>query len=279
MKKQNLMEIISNSEVYSSIYKTTDYSLFGYITGNRQTSNTNIKRIIDSLKTKQIEEVAIIVGYDPNPVDGKHLKIIDGQHRFESCKKLNLPIYYVIRENFDINDLNKSLADVELLNTASETWDINNFMVSKATLGDENYIRYMKIKNKHNFEHEVIFYLLNLKDDRKKIGFAEFKNGELKLNEEDMYWLDSKLNFLSLFSDKIGEKGKRYYFKALTDVIMVEGVDVKRLTTKVLSENWEVPISKSKEYSLRIIQSRYNHKYTNKLMGLLDDGKKTKIFI
>jgi hypothetical protein len=89
--------------------------------------------------------------------DGKPYKIIEGQHRFTACSELGLPVSFIIREDFDIEVMEKSLSIVELLNTASKTWDITNFMYSKCLLGIEPYILYNKLFEKYNlFEHENI---------------------------------------------------------------------------------------------------------------------------
>ena len=260
MKNLTLDDVLSQSSEYSKIYETTNYDLFGRIKANRDIVANNLKKITESLKTKQIKEACVIVGFDPQPSDGKPLRIIEGQHRYEACMNLGLPVPFTIRRDFDMTELSKSLSDVELLNTASETWDVSSFMISKATLGDESYINYNNLKNKFPFEHEILFYLMNGNPDRSRISYQDFKDGKLKLSNEETEWLDKKLSFLQEFLVKLKEErvGKRYYLKALFELSMVESIEWKRLKQKLLHSEYSWPSSKSIKYSLDTIRDLYN---------------------
>ena len=83
-------------EVYTSVMKTTNYDMFKFMEGNRQTNSSNLNQIIESMKEKQL----II----PITVNEK-FEIIDGQHRFKACKYLGLPVYFIIEKGvlyFDV---------------------------------------------------------------------------------------------------------------------------------------------------------------------------------
>ena len=102
MKNLTLDDVLSQSSEYSKIYETTNYDLFGRIKANRDIVANNLKKITESLKTKQIKEACVIVGFDPQPSDGKPLRIIEGQHRYEACMNLGLPVPFTIRRDFDM---------------------------------------------------------------------------------------------------------------------------------------------------------------------------------
>jgi hypothetical protein len=283
MKKvlnKSIENVSTQFKKIGEILETKNYSLFGYVRGNRELNETNLKKIIQSFSKKKINEIAILVGYVPEDPNGKIFHILEGQHRFETCKNLKLPVSFVIYKDYNPNLMEESLGVIELLNTASKTWDVNNFMVSKATLGNESYKRYLTIKNKYPFEHEILFHTLNLKTERKKITFTEFKEGTLEFSEEDMVWLEDKLNFLSKFSKKIEESKSvsRYYYKALIDVSMLENLNVTRLVERFNSLTWELPFSRSKESCLSIIQGRYNTKDKHKIQ-LITDGKTSRLML
>ena len=281
MRNLTLDDVLSQSSEYSKIYETTNYDLFGRIKANRDIVANNLKKITESLKTKQIKEACVIVGFDPQPSDGKPLRIIEGQHRYEACMNLGLPVPFTIRRDFDMTELSKSLSDVELLNTASETWDVSSFMISKATLGDESYINYNNLKNKFPFEHEILFYLMNGNPDRSRISYQDFKDGKLKLSNEETEWLDKKLSFLQEFLVKLKEErvGKRYYLKALFELSMVESIEWKRLKQKLLHSEYSWPSSKSIKYSLDTIRDLYNKGINKKLIYIYDSGKGFKITV
>lgn len=264
----------SQFKVVGQVYETDNYSLFGYIRGNREISSSNLKKVTESLKKRRIKETSILVGYVPDDKDGKIFHILDGQHRFESCKKLGLPISFVIYEDYNPSDMDKSLGVIELLNTASKTWDVSNFMISKATIGNVNYQRYAELYNKYSIEHEVIFYIF-AEITKKKTNFNEFKEGKFELTEEQAKKIDEKLKFLTNFSIKIGDKGKRYYYKALIDVSMVPNLCVERLIERFNDKKFELPDVKKINDAIVIIRKRYNGKDKHK-MELLTKGENLK---
>ena len=261
---ENLNGVLEGMTTYSIVYVTSKYELFGFISGNREINPSNLEKIKESLKTKQILESAIIVGYSPNDPEGKIFKIIEGQHRFTACMQLGIPFSFIIRKDFDINDYTKSIADIQLLNTASKEWDVTNFMGSRATLGEEPYVRYKKIYDKYKsrndggFEHEIIFYILNKIEGRKKVSHKSFKEGSLIFTENDMVYLDNKLKDLSEYLPKIVESGKRYYLKALSDILDLD-IDKKRLSAKLIMYGKDIPFSKQKEFSIKfLVEKVYN---------------------
>jgi methionyl-tRNA formyltransferase len=75
---ENLNDILDGMTKYSIVYVTSKYELFGFINGNREINPSNLEKIKESLKTKQILESAIIVGYSPNDSEGKIFKIFRG---------------------------------------------------------------------------------------------------------------------------------------------------------------------------------------------------------
>ncbi len=281
--KFKMEDVLAESSEYSKIYETTNYGLFGFINANRELVDANLNRIRESLKTKHLKPSCLIVGFDPNPNEGGPLKIIDGQHRYKVLKELALPITYTIWEDFDMNILEKSLGDVELLNTASEVWDITAFMMSKATLGVKSYVNYQKLKMSHGgrFEHEIIFYVMNGKPGRTRMTYQWFKDGKLELDDTDTLWVFEKLNFLNEFSDKISkqEVGKRYYLKALFELSMVENLNIDRIKEKILYSNWQVPSSKSISFSLDRIRDVYNKGITRNKIYVYDSGKGFKVMV
>ena len=276
---KNLNDVLNGmSTAYSTVYVTSNYELFGFISGNREISQPNLEKIKESLKTKQILESAIIVGYSPNDPEGKIFKIIEGQHRFIACKQLGIPFSFIVRMDFDINDHSKSIADIQLLNTASKEWDVTNFMGSRATLGEESYVRYKNIYDKYKsrndggFEHEIIFYILNKIEGRKKISHKSFKEGLLTFSENDMLYLDGKLKELSEFLPKIIESGKRYYLKGLVDILELS-IDKKRLSEKLITFGKEIPFSKQKEFSIRfLVEKVYNQSLKSKKIYIYRAG-------
>lgn len=273
-QKRMSFPIYGSVQELTKVYVTKDYHLFGFIKGNRKIDPTNLNNIKESLSKKQILESAIIIGIDDVSNDGKPYKIIEGQHRYTACCELGLPVSFIIREDFDIKVMEKSLSIVELLNTASKTWDITNFMYSKCLLGIKPYILYNKLFEKYSsFEHENILSIINkYRDDYKYIWFQQFKEGELLLTDEMYEKVDRDLGILNSMVPSIINSGKRQYTKALTNIIYTPSLDVERLVTKMLKYG-DLPISKTVDKCYEIIvKDVYNKGLSkNKLYGMIGD--------
>ena len=70
------------NEVVTEIRKTNNYPMFKNMIGNREIKDKNYKKLIRSMSEKQLI-IPILVN--------EKLEIIDGQHRFNACKTLQLP--------------------------------------------------------------------------------------------------------------------------------------------------------------------------------------------
>ena len=90
---------------FNHVYTTNDYTLFTSIDGNRTKNKLHIKRLKQSIKENYLFTVIIV---------NENYEIIDGQHRFDVIKELNLPLYYIICEGY-------GLAEVHILNQISKT--------------------------------------------------------------------------------------------------------------------------------------------------------------
>jgi ParB-like chromosome segregation protein Spo0J len=82
----------------NKIQVSEDYSSFKRIDGNRTINKAQVKKLYDSFNENPGLASAV-----PIVVNDK-MEIIDGQHRFESLKKLNLPIYYYEVEGLKLQE-------------------------------------------------------------------------------------------------------------------------------------------------------------------------------
>lgn len=118
--------------VYTSVMKTNDYSLFKIMDGNRRTNSANLNQIIESMKEKQL----VI----PITVNEK-FEIIDGQHRFKACEYLGLPVYYIMQQGYDINDVIRANVN------GGRKWFDADYLHRYCDLKDEKYLKVSEIIN------------------------------------------------------------------------------------------------------------------------------------
>jgi len=143
--------------------KTNDYSRFKFLKQNRDLKEKNVLKIINSIK-----EWGVIPGR-PILVD-ENFFIVDGQHRFEAIKRLELPLEYEIIAG-DI--IGKTMA----LNSNQEQWRIIDYINSYSEQGIDCYRLFLKFKEKHNLSLEICISLtikrsLTSNDVRKGLLFT-----------------------------------------------------------------------------------------------------------
>lgn len=140
---------------------TNDYDMFQTIEGNREVNKLHVKRLKDSISEKYIT-VPIIVN--------EKNQIIDGQHRFQSAKELEKPVYYI-----KVNGL--GLKDVHRLNTNTKNWTADAYLDGYCRLGFQDYIMYREFKNKYGFGHNETNAILSNKQRMGGSKNQAFKDG------------------------------------------------------------------------------------------------------
>lgn len=155
------------NNVVNTVHKTSDYGLFNDIFGNRKIAKHHISNIKQSFSEKQIEAPIIV---------NEKYEVIEGQHRFRSCKALELPIYYIVLAGLE-------LEDVQRLNANSKNWNLSDHCHSFCVRGFKEYITYRDFKAEFKFnENETIAILEDVNDKNKtRVLWAKFKSGKFKV--------------------------------------------------------------------------------------------------
>lgn len=149
--------------------KTTNYDMFNYMKTNRSINNGLVNRII-----KSINDIGYISSR-PIIVDS-NMTIIDGQHRFEACKELSLPIYYEI-ENVD---LNKAMI---ALNMNQQIWRLNEYIESYANSGIECYQKLRDFEKQYKLTNtNAIIIFVNTGNANNKLTKTIQSGSEFNIN-------------------------------------------------------------------------------------------------
>jgi hypothetical protein len=150
--------------------KTKNYNLFGYMKSNRSINNGLVERLVKSInEIGYIESRPVIVNED--------MIIIDGQHRFEACKRLELPIVY------EVSNVDMAKAMVAL-NMNQQIWRLEDYVNSYAAQGRECYIYISNFENKYKLG--ISNSLLLCTDKLLRKG-AEIRNGKDFLIAKDAH--------------------------------------------------------------------------------------------
>ena len=272
-------QVAQSSTILTPIYTTTNYSMFGHIGGNRNLDNSNLNKIKQSVSKKHIKTNAVICILDnTDPI--KPLKIVDGQHRFKACKELNIPVSYVIDGSLTMASI---LNDITLLNTASKEWDVSDFMRSEAQKGNQNYILYSSVYGQYftSFDHESLFYILNSDVNRTcpKISYPSFKAGELQFDQSDYNYLVQRINDISQFNHYNEMGGKRYYQKALNQLLNTRGFNMNQMLAKLQARQSTITKCTTVDGALKQLADIYNYKIQSGRILFLGAGGKIEDII
>lgn len=158
--------MISQEDIcVNRIYQTYDYKKFSYVKNNRELNYKHVEKIKKSIVTNDKTRVNPII------IDFK-FKIIDGQHRFEACKELNKPIYYIIDAEFNNDDL-------MFININRKNWTTDQYLEWYIKEhNNPNYITFKNLRDFYKVSSNVVMYTL-LPGDNKA---DRFRNGELKIS-------------------------------------------------------------------------------------------------
>lgn len=150
------------------IKKTSDLSQFKRHKNNRAIDDQNLKKIIFSIKAKNLLE------YRPILVD-KDMFVIDGQHRLEAARSLAMDIYYQIKDESDAED-------IVLLNANQKSWSRQDYIQYYVSKGNKTYVSLARFAKKNNMkEVEILHYLGQIDSIRAhsvRRGELEFPEGE-----------------------------------------------------------------------------------------------------
>lgn len=245
----------------TEIKQSVLYDSFKKLNGNRQIDLKNLGQLVESIKKQNnLPLHPVIVNTE--------MYVIDGQHRLEAAKLLNVPIYYIVSTESKDEDIYKHLISV---NVNQKKWSLEDFF----------HLYAEKYKNLHYQEFLDLMKLLGLRP-KGLIGLLfgpqtsklieEMKNGELKMpqNKEisshicNSYFAFKefvearKIKPLSMFTT--------HHFSYAFRMLLLNGsCDIKTFFSKLENRWFELqPKGTAKDYFNMLI-SIYNWKNGNKI--------------
>jgi hypothetical protein len=228
----------------NQIIETSDYSHFKIMKGNRCVDMQQVSRLMNSIKEKNLMHIHPIIV-------NKAMEIIDGQHRFMACQKLNIPVFYIVQ-----NDL--ELRDVQLLNQNAKNWDIYDYLESYIAMKIPVYIAFKYFITKHNISAQTGIALLGSTSNDNYKGWDAFRKGNfIPRNPKQADTWMCMINDFQPFYEKYK---RRSFIAAMIQIFKLEGYDHKQMLHKLsLQPTSLVDCTTSKNYVL-LLEKIYNHK-------------------
>jgi len=126
------MGTITGQDTGIRVYMTYDYEQFRPLKGNRDIDKTHIKRLIKSVTNAGMLVAPIIVNNKG--------EIVDGLHRRDTAKATEAPLYFIIVDDYDIEEM-------KILNQCHKGWTGDSFLSLFSGLGNQEYIKLKKYKD------------------------------------------------------------------------------------------------------------------------------------
>ena len=124
-------------------------------------------------------------------LDGTKIGVVDGQHRYISCKLERVPMYYQVVDTLTLDDIPRAAA-------VQSSWKMKDFIHHHATQGKQQYMLFSSYMERNNFAPSSTLTILC--GDRSKHTVNRLKNGELNITR---HWAEA-----NAFADAIGELGE-----------------------------------------------------------------------
>lgn len=166
------------------VERTTDYSKFKMLKANRPLTESHVSGIMKSIEVNGswLQDEPVLVNED--------LEVVDGQHRLEAHRRLELPVYYTVVYGVGIER-------AHVMNRARRNWTLVDWMNSYANGGNSNYVRFVKLfEDNEEFRPAVIMCACADKPLAKSLA-KSFRAGDFILNEDDAKRTQQRLDMLA----------------------------------------------------------------------------------
>lgn len=229
----------------NKVYRTTNYSLFKRLEGNRDISLVRVNKIIKSIKK---------VGYVQSPIIvNENHEIIDGQARRSALESLGLPVDYIVVMGVGIDEC-------IAMNINQSNWGMLDFVESYAELGNESYIYLLNLMKEYLSDIKMQAIVSSLTGlfaiNKEQIKSGDFKTTMQEYNKARKI-LDYVRRFVPIISRLEGRTEQMYL--ALVFCFRLKDIDKDRLYKKMYSRQAELFPVANMEQALTLIESIYNH--------------------
>jgi hypothetical protein len=234
------------------IFMTSNYDLFKRRSDNRVLDEKIVRERMESIKMIGQQDA---IKCDPD------FYTEDGQHRIEACRRLQIPVKFVI--------MDKKLTTEELaaLQSQNSKWKVDDYAHSYTSKDNEDYKLYNLFrKNFPEFNHSIALMLLTNTKVRNRVIEEGFKVGQFKAKS---------YNKAKTYAEMIKKIGVYYdgYFRnpfvaAFLTLTEHPDFEFERLYRKIPKRRKALmEFSKTEDY-ITTLQDIYNWKETKKIYFL-----------
>ena len=243
----------------NEILMTSNYDIFKYVATNRDVLKGRIKVIAEAIDKFDLTDcVPVIVN--------ENMEIIDGQTRFEACKELNLPIYY-IKKNL------KGRTDEAIisLNTNKSNWTMTEYIEHYVKLGYPVYKEVIECKEKYPFittSTALCFVTNTPHGEASQVREGKIKKGKIKYSVFG--------DTLSDFKDIFKECNHVFFIRALVYVVIHGYYNHETEFKKLVKHRYKLKGCANMEQYLQMFEEILNYHRRTKKINIMVEYPKSK---
>lgn len=233
-------------------YITKNYGLFKKLQGNRLVNEKNVETIKNNIINNGLLPTVLVVN--------EKMEVIDGQHRLEAFKQLELPVMFQIYEGL-------GLEQCVAMNITGKRWELKDYVNSYAEQGSEDYkflVELMELFPSiplHALASIVGGLGAGLSSKDGMISQSKIRNGEFKLyltKEESLTVLSYVEKFaMHEIRGKRGQilttVGRLYYAK-------FKGIDYDKLVERFIKLQSKKDKVENDADAITLLQDYYNYR-------------------
>lgn len=232
-------------EKIGNVYMTTNFAAFKHITGNRTEIESRVRKI---------EKSVDMVGYIPSPIIvNENMEIIDGQARYEFCKRTDTPIAYTVIEGLTINDC-------IAMNISATNWGIMDYIHSYAARGLMAYILTEKFVSESPYSLNPTMWALTGSETNN--NSEKIKQGKLDINQKDYERGKNILSYWKCFDDIVTNR-RTEFLEAIGYCYLMPCVDNDTLVRKLHQRPRDFQTIATITDAIDVIEDAYNVRTRN----------------
>jgi len=225
----------------NTVLKTNDYNKFKTKQGNRELNQLHLKRLMSSVK-----EIDLL---HANPIlVNENFEIIDGQHRFNVCKELKKPIYFLMVKGL-------GLTEIQVLNANSKNWKLDDYIDGYCSMGIAEYCYFKDLMSKNKLGITSLLAIFAA-GGHSGNAFDDVKNGNLKLPYKNrgliiLQWIKDWLHFYP-------GADRRTFVLALVQLYNVKGYSHEKMMQKLQYQSTKIVDCTLTKTYIALLEEVYN---------------------
>ena len=226
------------------ITSTKNYEMFKLVKSNRVVKQRNVERLMKSFAMTGGMSMS-----KPIIVD-KNFNVIDGQNRLMACKKMDIPVHYIVSDD--------KIENIPIYNSYQEKWGLEDYAHYWAEQGNENYKKILEVRDKVSIALNGVLECLvpsgGYKNDVFKEGRFVFEEDVDKCVE----YIQKILQLCYVVKGKRNVSAKM--LRAIRFLSRIKTFDLDILLEKIMRYQGKIYTCATSEEYIQMFTSLYNYK-------------------